>query len=239
MEFADRAQPHTFRPTDEDLSGISAEVARAGVAAWGQVRQAAHALWTGNVRAAQDVVESDRHLDFRESLIEESCARFIARRQPAAADLRAILAAAKLAVQFERIGDESKKIARTVGRLAGDGAWAWMRPTLQLEALADRVLNRLNTAIVAYERLDAGLARQLLASADTRDAMYRGLMRQVVTYMIEDPRAIAVGLDVAFVVRALERIGEHVLNVAEHVIYIVDGTDVRHLEARDTADAPG
>lgn len=232
MRPVEPSRPHTFHPVDEDLGYIAAEVTRAGLAAWSQVRRAVHALTTGNVDEAGQVIEADRHLDFKEALIEDACTRFIARRQPAAADLRAILAAAKLAAQFERIGDEAKKIARTVARLQGDPAWTWMRPTLQLDDVGARILDRLNRAIVAYEARDAAEAGRLLASADSREAIYRGLMRQFVTYMIEDPRAIAAGLDVAFVVRALERVGEHVLNIAEHVIYIVEGTDVRHTETR-------
>lgn len=224
--------PHSVRQTDEDLFDIASEVVRAGLSAQGQLEGALYALSTANVAAARSVVEADRLLDVREALIEQACTRFIARRQPTAGDLRAILAAVKIAVQIERIGDEAKKIARVVERVSNDPAWEWMRPTLRLDEVGRHMVDRLRTVLVAYERLDTVAARELLATASSRDALYRGLMRQFVTFMIEDTRSIAAGLDVAWVIRALERIGEHVLNLAEHVIYIVEGVDVRHLEAR-------
>ena len=149
-----------------------------------------------------------------------------ARRQPAAIDLRLVMAIGKTVTDLERIGDEAKKIAKTAKQL--HTATSNFMPQIRLGHIADAVVDMLRTALDAYARLDTISAAQVVRHDKEVDAEFKGIMRQLITYMIEDPRTISQAIELMFVAKSVERIGDHAKNIAEYVVYMVKGRDVRH-----------
>jgi phosphate transport system protein len=161
--------------------------------------------------------------------IDRDLSTIIARRQPTARDLRLLIAISKSIANLERVGDEAARIARTVQRLVSSGVSSRMRlPMSDLAYEAELATGQLRKALDAFARLDVERALDVLKHDDEIDKEFDGLLRKLITYMMEDPRTISSSIDLVFVAKAIERVGDHAKNLAEVIIYVVKGTDVRH-----------
>ena len=162
--------------------------------------------------------------------IDRDLSAIIARRQPTARDLRLLIAVSKAIANLERVGDEAARIARTVQRLINTGVSSRLRlPVADLRFEADLAIAQLRKALDAFARLDTERGASRCSKQDDQiDQEFDGLMRKLITYMMEDPRTISSSIDLVFVAKAIERVGDHAKNIAEVIIYIVKGTDVRH-----------
>jgi phosphate transport system protein len=181
----------------------------------------------------QKVVENDAAVNAMEVAIDDDCTHIIARRQPAAGDLRMVITVIKTITDLERIGDEAQKIAR-MGKTIYQSERYQVPRFREIRKMAEAALGMLRRALDAFARLDASAAEEL-ADEDTRlDQDFNAELRQLITFMMEDPRTISMSIDTLFMAKAIERIGDHATNISEYVVYLVKGTDIRHLP-RDAA----
>lgn len=187
-----------------------------------QVNEAITALIEGDSGLAQLVREADKHTNQMEATIDEECVRILARRQPAASDLRLIISISKAVISLERIGDESKKIAKRAIALSEEGAEA-THGYVEVRHIGDQVRRMVQESLDAFARFDSQQAREVVAYDKNVDREYKTALRELVTYMMEDPRSISRVLNVVWVLRSLERIGDHARNIARLVIYLVEG----------------
>jgi phosphate transport system protein len=194
-----------------------------------QVVKAVHALSSFNDEQASDVLQLEERVNQMEVEIDRDLSGIIARRQPTARDLRLLIAVSKSIANLERVGDEAARIARTVQRLINTGVSSRLRlPVSDLQFESDLAIALLRKALDAFARLDAAKALEVLKQDDQIDQEFDGLLRKLITYMMEDPRTISSSIDLVFVAKAIERVGDHAKNLAEVIIYVVKGTDVRH-----------
>ena len=217
---------HTLSRFDEDLERLRSAVLQMGGLAESQLRRALQALAEGNTSLAADVVSMEARVNQLEVDIDDECNRILATRAPAASDLRLVLAIIKTITDLERIGDECEKIGQIAARLA-----TIERPAnryREVKHLGRTVQILMHDTLDAFARLDADTALQTCRQDRVVDEEYEAIQRQCITFMMEDPRTIRRGLDVMWVVRSLERIGDHAKNICEYVIYMVHGKDVRH-----------
>ena len=220
---------HLSSQFDNELSGISTRVLEMGGLVESQVAQAVHALSTFNGDLASTVLKTEEQVNAMEVAIDRDLSSIIARRQPTARDLRLLIAVSKTIANLERIGDEAARIARTVQRLLNAGVSSRMRlPVGDLTFECELATKQLRKVLDAFARLDTAAAVEVLRHDDQIDREFEGLMRKLITYMMEDPRTISSAIDLVFVAKAIERVGDHAKNLAEQIIYIVKGTDVRH-----------
>jgi phosphate transport system protein len=220
---------HLSTQFDAELSGISTRVLEMGGMVESQVAQAVFALSTFNADVASTVLKIEERVNAMEMEIDSDLSSIIARRQPTARDLRLLIAVSKTIANLERIGDEAARIARTVQRLLSSGMSSRLRlPVTDLSFEAELATKQLRKALDAFARLDVSAAVDVLRHDDQIDQEFDGLMRKLITYMMEDPRTISSAIDLVFVAKAIERVGDHAKNLAEQIIYIVKGTDVRH-----------
>ena len=220
---------HLSTQFDAELSGISARVLAMGGLAEAQVARAMKALSQFNAEMAADVLTTEDQVNQLEVEIDRDLSAIIARRQPTARDLRLLIAISKAIANLERVGDEAARIARMVLRLVDAGMSSRMRlPVNDVEFEAQLAIALLRKALDAFARLDTAKALEVLKQDDQIDQEFDGLLRKLITYMMEDPRTISASIDLVFVAKAIERIGDHAKNLAEAIIYIVKGTDVRH-----------
>lgn len=227
---------HLSTQFDAELSAISTRVLEMGGLVEAQVTQSIQALQQLNNQVAKQVLDAESRVNQMEVEIDRDLNSIIARRQPTARDLRLLIAVSKVIGNLERIGDEAARIARTVQRAMDSGVSTRLRPPMEDIAFeATLASQQLRKVLDAFARLDTVRAIEVLKSDDAIDNEFDGLMRKLVTYMMEDPRTISASLDLIFVAKAIERVGDHAKNLAEAIIYIVKGTDVRHspLEALD------
>jgi phosphate transport system protein len=220
---------HLSTQFDAELSGISGRVLEMGGLVESQVSQAVYALTTFSGETASQVLSTEERVNQMEVEIDRDLSAIIARRQPTARDLRLLIAVSKTIANLERVGDEAARIARTVQRLINTGVSSRLRlPVADLGFEAELATAQLRKALDAFARLDTGKALEVLKQDDQIDQEFEGLMRKLITFMMEDPRTISSSIDLVFVAKAIERVGDHAKNLAEAIIYVVKGTDVRH-----------
>jgi phosphate transport system protein len=222
---------HISSRYNEDLERLRSSVLEMGGLVERQLSQAVGGITEPDARVILRVAQEELRVNQLERSIDEDCSRILATRGPAASDLRLIITILKTITDLERIGDEGEKIAAIAARLA-----ARERPNnryRELRNLGELVIGMVHDTLDAFARLDTTLALQVLRRDRTVDEEYEFIHRQNITFMMEDPRAIGRSLDVMWVVRALERIGDHAKNICEYVIYLVHGKDVRHTKLEE------
>ena len=220
---------HLSTQFDAELSGISTRVLEMGGIVEAQVAQAVDALTRFSGDTATQVLRQEERVNAMEIEIDHDLSTIIARRQPTARDLRLLIAISKAIANLERVGDEAARIARTVQRLINTGASSQLRlPVDDLAFESELAIAQLRKALDAFARLDVGKAIEILRQDNQIDLEFEGLVRKLITYAMEDPRTISSSIDLIFVAKAIERVGDHAKNLAEVIIYVVKGTDVRH-----------
>jgi phosphate transport system protein len=225
---------HLSTQFDAELSGISTRVLEMGGLVESQVAQAIYALVNFSAETASQVLTQEERVNQMEIEIDRDLSSIIARRQPTARDLRLLIAVSKTIGNLERVGDEAARIGRTVQRLMNTGVSSRLRlPVGDVEFESGLAIASLRKALDAFARLDAAQALQVIKDDNAIDMEFDGLMRKLVTYMMEDPRTISACIDLVFVAKAIERVGDHAKNLAEQIIYIVKGADVRHTPMGD------
>lgn len=218
---------HSSSQFNEELASIRSHLMEMGGLVEKQVIDALQSLLQADSELAEKVLDTDDKVDDLEKVIDEECARVLALRQPAASDLRMIIAVSKTVSDLERVGDESAKIARMAIQLAEEGESP--RGYVEVRHIGNHVRTMLRDSLDAFARFDTDKAVEVAAEDNEVDLEYRSAMRSLVTFMMEDPRAISRVLNIIWSLRALERIGDHARNIAEQVIYLVKGKDVRHI----------
>ncbi len=217
---------HISQQYNIELETIRTHLSEMGGMAQRQVNDAIQALIDADVERAEQVVRADIKVNAMEMTIDEECVRILARRQPAASDLRLVIAVTKAITDLERVGDEASKIARQAIAMNKDGLAP--RGYIEVRHIGNNVSRMLQDALDAFARLDMDLALTVVQTDKQVDMEYSTAMRELVTFMIEDPRSITRVLNIMWSLRALERIGDHARNLAQYVIYLVNGEDVRH-----------
>ncbi|MCX7234266.1 MAG: phosphate signaling complex protein PhoU [Burkholderiales bacterium] len=218
---------HLSTQFDAELSAVSSRVMELGGLVESQIRQAIYALSKFSVEVANQVTAAEAKVNAMEMEIDRELSSIIARRQPTARDLRLLIAISKTTANLERVGDEAEKIARMVRSIIGSGAPRSL-PSLELRVASDLASGLLHKALDAFARLDTQAALAILKEDDLIDQEFDGFVRKLITYMMEDPRMISPSLDLLFLAKSIERIGDHSKNIAEFIIYVVKGADVRH-----------
>ena len=229
-------EKHLSSQFDSELNGVSSRVMEMGGLAESQIRLAIHALLHFDVETAERVIATEHSLNAMEVEIDRELSSIIARRQPTARDLRLLIAISKATANLERVGDEANRIARMVKSIIESGS-ARQLPATELRIAADLASGLLRKALDSFARLDTAAAVSILKEDDMIDREFDGFVRKLVTYMMEDPRTISPSLDLLFVAKAIERIGDHAKNIAEFIIYIVKGADVRHTPMKEIESA--
>ena len=225
---------HLSSQFDADLNAVSSKVLEMGGLVESQIVGAMHALNEFDRDVAERVIAAEETLNAMEVEIDQECGNIIARRQPAARDLRLLMSISKTITNLERAGDEAEKIAKRVRRLVDEPAARTVN-IAEIKISGEMAVTILRRALDAFARLDTVAAAQIVKDDKEIDQEFRAFVRKLVSYMQEDPRTISVGLEYLFIAKAIERIGDHAKNIAEFIIYIVKGTDVRH-QPRDTLD---
>jgi phosphate transport system protein len=221
---------HISRQFDAELEAIRASVLQMGGLVESQIKSAVESLLGGDVALMTRVIDDDHRVNAMEVKIDEACSQVIARRQPTAGDLRLVMAVVKTITDLERIGDEAEKIAR-MAKLLSQKNMLNLPRYHEIKHAADLALDMLRKSLDAFARLDIVMAAQVVRMDEQVDDEFRAIMRYLITFMMEDPRTISTALEILFVAKAIERIGDHAKNMSEYVIYMVKGRDVRHVTA--------
>ena len=223
---------HTSRQFDTELEAVRARVLQMGGLVESQIRLAIEALVSGDVPLMNRIIADDHRVNALEVEIDESCNRIIVRRQPTAGDLRMVMTVIKTITDLERIGDEAEKIARMAKLLSQRERLILPRYT-EIKHAAELALDMLRKSLDAFARLDLSCAAQVVRQDEQVDEEFRTIMRYLITFMMEDPRTISTALEILFVAKAIERIGDHAKNMSEYVVYMVKGRDVRHVTVEE------
>lgn len=226
---------HLSKQFDLELESIRTHILEMGGLVESQLGKAIDAFVTGNRDDMRRIIEDDAKVNQFELEIDAECTRLIAKRQPTAGDLRLVLAISRIVTDLERGGDKAVKIARMSKRLYEDhkGTVPRLADIRQTGQLAIHMLRR---ALDALARMDADAARELIGDDSKVDEAFNGIMRQLITHMMEDPRTIGEALDIVWIAKAIERVGDHATNIAENVVYIVSGQDIRHAATNPGAE---
>ncbi|OGT36106.1 MAG: phosphate transport system regulatory protein PhoU [Gammaproteobacteria bacterium RBG_16_51_14] len=218
---------HISRQFDHELEDVRSKVMAMGGLVEQQLFNALSALTENDMELVDVVIGREVEVNSYEVMIDLECTRILARRQPAASDLRLVMAITKTITDLERIGDEAEKVAKMALDLAEKQA---PRPYyVGINTMGIHVMNMLHGALDAFTRVDSKAALEVAGREPESDEQYVAILRQLITYMIEDPRNITAALDAVWTARALERVGDHARNICEYVIYFVEGKDVRHI----------
>jgi phosphate transport system protein len=227
---------HLSTQFDADLNAVSARLMEMAGLVESQTRNAIEALIHFSVDLADRVIEAEERVNTMEVQIDRELSSIIGRRQPTARDLRLLMAISRMTANLERAGDEAQKIARMVKSIIASGSSRSL-PVRELHVAVELASGLLRKSLDAFARLDTQAAVVILKEDDLIDREFGGFVRKLVTYMMEDPRMISPSLDLLFVAKAIERIGDHAKNIAESIIYVVKGTDVRHTSMEEIESA--
>lgn len=220
---------HSSKQYELDLEAIRSKVLLMGGMVEKQFHDAMTCFRNLNVVEAERILAADLEVNQMEVALDDACSHLIVKRQPAANDLRIVMATIKAITDLERIGDEATKIARAARALHQRG----MVPIAHEETvrvMAESASALLHDALDAFARLDKNQATRLIVQDEFIDREFRSVMRNAITFMMEDPRTISASLDTLWVAKAIERIGDHAKNIAEYVVYVVEGKDIRHTD---------
>lgn len=227
---------HLSSQFNADLDGLRAQLTSMGGLIEEQLNGALQALTTRDPALIEKVIEGDKPIDALEVAIDNACAHVIAKRQPTAVDLRLVMAIIKAVKDLERIGDEAKKIAKAARKISARVTGAELTHEVDFRGLGEQVIPRVHETLDAFVRTDPVAATRIIVRDTEIDQAFRAAMRQLVTIMMEDPRTISTALDLVFVAKSLERIGDHCKNIAEGVVYVAKGDDVRHRKASEAEE---
>lgn len=222
---------HISGQFDTDLEDLKSQLLELGGIVEQQIIDAVNCIESPNSDLAEKVIDTEKDVDSREMALDESCTTVLACRQPAASDLRMVLSVTKMTRDLERMGDEAHKIAKM--SLALDQTGAAPGGYDEVRHMGSLVQHMVNTVLDAFARMDADKALQVAKADKKVDREYKSAMREIVTYMMEDPRAITRSMNIIWALRSLERIGDHARNIAEHLIFLVRGLDVRHSSVKE------
>ncbi|MCB1935234.1 MAG: phosphate signaling complex protein PhoU [Nitrosomonas sp.] len=223
---------HISKQFDADLEEARTRVLQMGGFVEEQIERAMEALTTGNEELIDQVIEYDHRVNAMEVSIDEICSQIIVRRQPTASDLRLIIMIIKTITDLERIGDEAQKIARMSKLIYAKDRLQTPR-FKEIKHVASIAMDMVKKALDSFARLDPNSAAQIVRQDEFVDEEFKSIMRQLITFMMEDPRKISTSLEILFVAKAIERIGDHAKNMSEYVVYMVKGKDVRHVSAEE------
>lgn len=227
---------HISQQFNEELDEVKTQMLEMGGMVEKQIADAVSAFIRIDADDAKRIREEDDNVNDMEVYLDENCTKILARRQPAASDLRLVIAITKAVNDLERIGDEAGKIALQAMELANQGQMGELpRGQVEVRHIGKHVTEMLRNALNAFARLDVEMALKVAQEDKAVDREYGSAMRALVTYMMEDPRSITRMLSAMWTLRSLERVGDHSRNIAEHVIYLVKGTDVRHIGLKKMA----
>jgi phosphate transport system protein len=226
---------HSSKTYDQELESIRSRILHMGGLVESQVKLAIDAFESGDLAEAERVVNADRRVNDLEIELDRAVNNVIARRQPTASDLRMIMGVSRAIPDLERVGDEATKIARATKWTQEKQITVRMPRVPDIRASADMAANMLRRSLDAFARLDVSAAASIIRDDQGVDERFRAILRQLITFMMEDPRTISASIDMVWVAKAIERIGDHSKNIAEHVIFIAAGADVRHASPEDVA----
>ena len=218
---------HLSRQFDEDLERLRSSVLQMGGLVETQISMTIKAYTEKTSSTVLAVIENDHEVNALEKTIDDDCIHIIAKRQPTASDLRLIMGVSKMVTDLERSGDEVKKMAKSIRRIQ-EREQHVLEATTDVRHLAKAASTQLRKALDTFARLDTTEAVAVIVADEELDREFKAVVRQLITYMMEDPRTITTSLDIITMARAIERVGDHAKNIAEQVIYIVEGRDVRH-----------
>ncbi|HZY15634.1 MAG TPA: phosphate signaling complex protein PhoU [Ramlibacter sp.] len=231
------ADKHLSTQFDHELNSLGSRLLELGGLVESQIRQAIHALGSFDAEVARAVVVAEDQVNQMEVEIDREISSVIARRQPTARDLRLLMAISKATANLERVGDEAERIARMVQAILARNGTTRALPAGELQVAAELASTQLHSVLDAFARLDTVAALAIMKGDDLLDREFDGFVRKLITYMMEDPRTISSSLDLLFVAKAIERIGDHAKNIAEFIIYVVKGADVRHTPMEEVESA--
>ncbi len=228
---------HSSKQYDQELESMRSRILHMGGLVESQLKTAIDAFERADVALAETVILADKRVNDLELDLDHAVNNVIARRQPTAGDLRMIMGVAKAITDLERIGDEATKIARAARWLHEKEGPARLSRIPDIRASGDIVASMLHRSLDAFARVDATAAVAIISDDEDVDERFRAILRQLITFMMENPRTISAALDTVWVAKAIERIGDHAKNIAEHVIYIARGANVRHSSPEEVARA--
>ncbi len=223
---------HISKEFDKELETIRTNVLELGGLVEGMIKSAVQGLEDSDLPLLKDVLSREKQVNQMELEIDDRCNHVIARRQPTAADLRFVLTCMKMIRDLERIGDEAEKIARMAITIHESSAGSFT-PRIELSAMYALVLKMMRQSLDGFARNDSSTLAEVIREDISVDDHFRNTLRLLISYMIEDTRTISRSIDLLFIAKALERIGDHSKNMSEHVVYMVKGRDVRHLDVED------
>ncbi|MCB1918874.1 MAG: phosphate signaling complex protein PhoU [Candidatus Competibacteraceae bacterium] len=227
---------HTVKQFDVQLANLRNLVLEMGGLVEDQIHNAINALNNEDVSAAREVIARDQIINGMQVKTDEDSVSLVALRQPLGSDLRLIMSLSKIVTDLERIGDEAEKIARmTVKTYDAVSSPPSAKLLRDVTPMAKQAIDMLHGCLDALARLDVEKAVEVARGDDELDQEFQSALRRLITYMMEDPRTIGHAINVLFIIKALERIGDHAKNIAEYLIYLVKGKDVRHIRVEDLA----
>jgi phosphate transport system protein len=219
---------HLSSQFDVALNSLSDQLMQMGGLVESQIVTALRAFSEMDVDLCEQVIEREKQINSMEVSIDSACVELIALRQPIASDLRLVMAISKAITNLERVGDEAEKIAKRTKRIIQENS-NYKINTAEIKVSGQMAVELLRKSLDCFARLDAVSAVKVVEDDLQIDEEFRGFVRKMITYMMEDPKVISVSLDLLFIAKAIERIGDHAKNIAEFVIYVAKGSDVRHV----------